>query len=282
VSAPHETDRVTVVVATQNRWADLEKSLPRHRGRVVLVDNGSTDATPQQVACSFPHVEVVELGKNRGAVARNVGVERAGTPYVAFADDDSWWARGALACAAELFEAHPRLAVIAGLVLVGPQERVDPVCVEMAGSPLGTADDLPGPSILGFAACGAIVRREAYLEAGGFDDVVFFMGEEERLALDLAALGWGLAYVDEVVAHHHPSPSRNPHGRSVLAARNHLLTAVMRRPWPVVARRFAAAVGDPVVGREAVRAALPRLPQALARRRRVTPEVEAQLRVLHR
>ena len=278
----HETDRVTVVVATQNRWPDLEKTLPRHRAPVVLVDNGSTDGTPQQVTRRFPDVDVVPLGENRGAVARNVGVQRAATPYVAFADDDSWWAPGALACAAELFDAHPRLAVLAGRVLVGPQERVDPVSVEMAGSPLGTAADLPGPSILGFAACGAIVRREAYLEAGGFDDVIFFMGEEERLTLDLASRGWGLSYVDEVVAHHHPSPSRDKHGRSVLSARNHLLTAVMRRPWPVVARRFAGALADPDVGRDAVRAALPRLPRAVAHRRRVTPEVEANLRVLGR
>ena len=171
---------------------------------------------------------------------------------------------------------------LAGRVLVGPEQRVDPVSVEMAGSPLGTAPDLPGPSILGFAACGAIVRREAYLEAGGFDDVIFFMGEEERLTLDLAARGWGLAYVDEVVAHHHPSPSRDPHGRSVLAARNHLLTAVMRRPWPVVARRFAAAIGDPDLGRDAVRATLPRLPRALAHRRPVPRRIEAQLRLLGR
>jgi GT2 family glycosyltransferase len=282
VSARHETDRVTVVVATQNRWADLEQSLPRHRARVVLVDNGSTDGTPQEVARCFPHVDVVPLGENRGAVARNDGVQRAGTPYVAFADDDSWWAPGALACAAELLDKHPRLAVLAGRLLVGPQERLDPVSVEMAGSPLGPAADLPGPSILGFAACGAIVRREAYLEAGGFDDVVFFMGEEERLALDLAARGWGLAYVDEVVAHHHPSPSRDPHRRSVLAARNHLLTAVMRRPWPVVTRRFSFALGDPDVGRRAARAALPRLPRALARRRPVPVHIETQLRLLGR
>jgi GT2 family glycosyltransferase len=249
---------------------------------VILVDNGSSDGTVEQVARCFPHVDVVPLGENRGAVARNVGVARAATPYVAFADDDSWWAPGALACAAELFDAHPRLAVLAGKVLVGTEERVDPVSVEMAGSPLGTAADLPGPSILGFAACGAIVRREAYLEVGGFDDVVFFMGEEERLTLDLAARGWGLAYVDEVVAHHHPSPSRDPKDRSVLAARNHLLTAAMRRPWPVVARRFGAALRDPDVGRGAARAALPRLPRALARRRRLPARIESQLRLLGR
>jgi N-acetylglucosaminyl-diphospho-decaprenol L-rhamnosyltransferase len=37
---------------------------------------------------------VVRLGENRGAAARNEGVRRAGTPYVAFADDDSYWTDG--------------------------------------------------------------------------------------------------------------------------------------------------------------------------------------------
>jgi len=195
---------VTVVVITRDRWPDLQTSVPRHDMPVILVDNGSADGTPDLVRRSFPHVTVVELGENRGAVARNVGVELADTAYVAFADDDSWWAPGSLTCAVQLLDAHPRLAVLAGRMLVGEAACLDPVCTLMAESPLGREVDLPGPSVLGFVACGAVVRRTAYLQTGGFDPVIFFMGEEERLALDLAALGWGLAYVDQVVAHHHP------------------------------------------------------------------------------
>jgi hypothetical protein len=194
------TSRITVVVMTRDRWPDLQTSLPRHEAPVILVDNGSSDGTPRLVREHFPHVEVVELSRNVGSVARNVGVERARTPYVAFADDDSWWAPGALTRAVHVLDTHPRLAVLAGRMLVGPEERPDPICELMADSPLGRDDDLPGPSVLGFLACGAVVRRDAYLAGGGFDEVVFFMGEEERLALDLAALGWGLAYVQDVVA----------------------------------------------------------------------------------
>ncbi|WP_344866658.1 glycosyltransferase family 2 protein, partial [Planomonospora alba] len=258
---------MTVVVASRDRRRDLERSLARHEGPVILVDNGSRDGSPAFVRRRFPHVRVIELGRNLGAQARNVGVRHAATPYVAFADDDSWWAPGALERAADLLDAHPRLAVLAGRLLVGPEERPDPICADMAGSPLGTEPDLPGPSVLGFMACGAVVRREPYLAAGGFDDVVFFYGEEERLAVDLAAAGWGLAYVDGVVAHHHPSPARDPHARRVLAVRNALLTAVLRRPWPVVAPHALAAARDGPVGRRGLWHAARRLPRALARRR---------------
>ena len=111
---------------------------------------------------------------------------------------------------------------------------------------------------------------------------MFFPGEEERLALDLAAGGWGLAYVPDVVAHHHPSgESRGSRdARALVITRNHLLTAVLRRPWPVVLRRAAEGwrAGGPQ--RRGVLRALPRLPRALAERRPVPADVERRARLL--
>jgi GT2 family glycosyltransferase len=273
-------EQLTVVVMTRDRWPDLSRTLPRHEAPVIVVDNGSTDGTPDLVRERFPDVRLVALDTNLGSVARNIGVEAASTPFVAFADDDSWWAPGSLATMVKLFEAHPRAAVLAARMLVGEDERPDPVCALMSSSPLGTEDDLPGPSVLGFLACGAAVRRDAYLAAGGFDDVVFFMGEEERLALDLATAGWGLAYVDDVVAHHHPSTARDSVARQARAARNRLLTAVMRRPWPVVLRAATEDLRGGPAGRLAVAQALLKLPAALGRRRTIPAHVEAARRLL--
>jgi GT2 family glycosyltransferase len=280
IAAPHETADVTVVVMTRNRWPDLQVSLPHHRTGVILVDNGSCDHTPSNVREAFPQMEVLEVGRNVGAVARNLGVARARTPYVAFADDDSWWAPGALAKAATVMDAHPRLGLLAARVLVGPRQRPDSICRVMDESPLLREADLPGPSILGFLACGAVVRREAFLAAGGFDEVVFFGGEEERLALDLAVAGWGLAYVEDVVAHHHPSKARDPAAREARALRNRLLTAVMRRPWPVVGATMWAALSDGPDGRRALLRALRVLPSALAGRRPLPPQWERARRLL--
>jgi GT2 family glycosyltransferase len=271
---------VTVVVMTRNRWPDLKRSLARHEAPVILVDNGSTDGTPEHVRRHFPQIEVVELGRNHGSPARNIGVERARTPYVAFADDDSWWAPGALARAAAIFDAHPRLGLLAARMLVDPAGREDTICEQMAAAPLGTAEDMPGPTVLGFLACGAVVRRDAYLAAGGFDDLIFFMGEEERLALDLTTRGWGLAYVHDVVAHHHPSPARATTGRQARAGRNRLLTAVLRRPWSVVLQAAGRELTGGRAGWSAVGQVLPVLPRAVARRRRVPPRVEVARRLL--
>jgi GT2 family glycosyltransferase len=268
---------VSVVVATRDRAASLRRTLERLTvtgAPVLVVDNGSRDGTPGLVRREFPGVRVVELPANRGARARNVGVEVAATPYVAFADDDSWWAPDALDRAAAGFDACPRLGLIAARTLVGPEERLDPVAAGMAGAPLGRSDDLPGPSVLGFLACASVVRRTAFLSCGGFDRVVFFRGEEERLAYDLHAAGWGLAYCDDVVAHHHPAP-RPADGRGErLATRNRVLTAWMRRPLPLAVSATRA------LDRRGLADVMRRLPLALWHRRAPDPGTEAALALL--
>jgi GT2 family glycosyltransferase len=279
-------NRVTVVIASRNRVAGLERTLARlralpERPPVIVVDNGSADGTPQRLGQAFPDVRVVSLKRNLGAVARNIGVSAADTPYVAFADDDSWWAEGALRRSQELLDEYPRLALVAARTLVGPSNRLDPMSEFMAAAPLGRADDLPGPSVLGFLACATVVRREVYLSVGGFDPVVFFMGEEARLAYDLAAAGWGLSYCPDVVAHHHPQPVGGDRERKrILASRNRALTAWMRRPLRVALAETApllrGAAGDPTT-RTVLAQFAARLPRALWSRRASNPVVEAAL-----
>ncbi|TYP90684.1 glycosyltransferase family 2 protein [Blastococcus xanthinilyticus] len=272
---------VTVVVASRNRRDDLLASLPRHEAPVVLVDNASTDDTVAAVRQAHPEVTVLPLRRNEGAHGRTLGAAQAHTPFVAFADDDSWWAPGDLARAVAIMRAHPRLALLNARILVGPEERLDTVCTEMAGSPLGTAPDLPGPSLLGFVACAALVRTEAFEAVGGFDPVVRFPGEEERLALDLAAAGWGLAYVDAVTIHHHPSPRRDAPGRRQTGIwRSRVLTAAMRLPAREVIRTAGRALRAGRPGVEGVLRALPDLPAALRRRRTLPAGVLTDLRRL--
>jgi GT2 family glycosyltransferase len=275
---------VTVVIATADRRQQLLHTLDRlaalpERPPVVVVDNGSVDGSVDAVRTAHPEVTVVALPTNRGATARNVGVARAATPFVAFSDDDSWWAPGALARAAGHLTGSPDLAVVQAKVLVGEAEAVDPTCAQMAASPLPRPPGAIGPVLLGFVACGAVVRRSAFLDAGGFDDLLFFLGEEQLLAVDLAAAGWHTAYAEDVVAHHHPIPGtdRQPAARARLQHRNALLTCWLRRPWSVVARDTMAMVtSDP----RALADALARLPKAARRRRPLPASVERGLRRL--
>lgn len=271
MSPAAEAPPVGVAIATRNRRDSLLAALARleelpERPPVVVVDNASGDGTAEAVAELHPEVDLLVLERNRGAFARNLGAERLPTPLVAFSDDDSWWRPGALARAAELFAAYPRLGLVAARIEVGEERRLDPVSAAMSGpAPAG----LPGPRVEGFLACGAVVRRSALRQAGGFCERYVIGGEEALLAIDLGAAGWELCYAEDVVAVHAPHPSSRG-DRDWLQMRNDLWTAWLRLP----ARRALgasaglclAAIRDPAARRALVSAARG-LPWALARRR---------------
>jgi GT2 family glycosyltransferase len=275
---------VTIVVLTYNRRREVLRTLHKLCGLpeqcpVVVVDNASSDGTAEAVARAFPQVTVVRQKANAGAAGRNRGLAAAQTPYVAFCDDDTWWDAGAISRAALLFDAHPSLAVLCAQVLVGEAGSQDPVSLAMANSPL-EGDGLPGRAILGFMAGASVVRAEAFTEVGGYCPRLFLGGEEELVALDLAARGWRMAYCEELVVRHFPSRMRDAAGRRVSLARNAIWVAWLRLPWPTALRTtLRHLLGKELAGMraKALRQVLSGLPWALSNRR-VVPARVARMR----
>lgn len=280
-------EAVTVVIATRNRRVGLCATLERlsalpEQPDIIVVDNASTDGTPAAVRRRFPHVELVVLGRNRGASARNVGVRRARTRYVALSDDDSWWEPGTLTRAVTLLDTTPRVGLVTGATLVGPLDTPDPLNAVLAASPL-SRDGLPGPRVLGFLGCAAVTRREAYLASGGYFWLLFIGGEEELLAYDLTARRWPIVYCADIVVHHWPSPIRDASRRRRQELCNRVLVAWLRRPLPCAARttaRLARAAARDRLARRALAETALRLPVALLRRRPLPAHVEADIRRL--
>jgi GT2 family glycosyltransferase len=278
---------MSVVIATRNRCAELCRTL-RHlaalpeRPHLVVVDNASADGTAARVRDGFPGTDLVTLSRNRGAWARNLGVSRCRTRYVALSDDDSWWEPGSLATAAAVLDAHPPAGLLAARTLVGPQGTADPLNEVLAASPLPSSG-LPGPRVLGFLGCAAVVRKDAFAAAGGFSRLLFIGGEEQLFAYDLAAAGWAACYVPGIIARHHPSPSRDCTLRQAQCARNQVLVAWMRRPvrqaLAGTARLARLARREPVAARALAGVAV-KLPSALTQRRPLPPDVEAAARLL--
>lgn len=278
---------LTLVVMTRNRadevlaTLDRLRQLPEHPP-LIVVDNGSTDDTSARIASRFPDVDVVRLTSNAGAVARNIAVQRATTPYIAFNDDDSWWAPGALTRVVDLFERHAELGAITARIVVEPDGREDTISTDMRSSPLPADPALPGIPVLGFLACATAVRRDAFLQAGGFHPGLHFWGEEDLFATDLARHGWQIQFVPEITVHHQPSPSRNTAWRRRRGVRNNLWTLWLRRPAGHALRRSWW-----LLRRTQPQAALAGLAQALfglrwvLRDRDVVPQqIEHQLRLL--
>jgi GT2 family glycosyltransferase len=282
--------RIGVVVLTYNRPRELDQTLGHlrelpERPAIVVVDNGSTGEAQALISERFPGVRHLKLGRNLGAAARNIGVEACPHPYVALCDDDTWWAPGSIATAADLFDRHPTLAIVTAKVLVGSEHRIDPTSEMMARSPIPAPAGVPGCPLLGFLAGASAVRRSAFLEAGGFEPRMFIGGEEDLLAYDLACLGWRLSYVEELIVHHHPSAARDARTRQQLLARNRLWTAWMRRP---IRRALAQTLQtgfeartNPLL-RGALIAALRGLPWVIRRRKRLPLHIEKQILLLEK
>jgi GT2 family glycosyltransferase len=278
---------------THNRREEVLRSLGHisrlpERPRITVVDNGSSDDTPAAIAAAYPDVQVIAVGANLGAAGRTLGARQVSARYTAFSDDDTWWEPGALRRAADLLDAYPRLAILSGRVLVGPEEREDPTCALMRDSPVPREPGMPGPALLGFLAGGAIVRRSAFLEVGGFPSHLRLGGEEEWLAIDLAARGWWICYDEGLVVHHYPAPRRDGTRRHWQILRNALWFAWLRRPLGSAVRRTVQLVreagwhGTTFLACGAAVAGLPRL---LPQRRVVPAAVEEGLRrleALHR
>ena len=94
------TPRLSVVVCTHNRWAFLERCLsalaaqqaPAADFEVLVVDNASTDATPEQArafCAARPNFRYLREEKLGLSAARNCGMDAAAGLYLGYIDDDA-------------------------------------------------------------------------------------------------------------------------------------------------------------------------------------------------
>ena len=218
-------------------------------GHLVLVDNGSTDGTADAVRERHPDVEVVALRDNLGAVGRNIGVRRTRTPYIAFCDDDTWWSPGSLARAADVLDAHPRLALVNARIVVEPTGVEDPIVAELRHSPVPAPGWMPGPALgsspgRGVGGAAGRVRGGRRLQRAALAG-----GEEELLATALISAGWELCYLGDLTVHHHASKLRDSTLRRRVGLRNTLWLTWLRRPiGPAVLRTAFLARTVPRIG----------------------------------
>jgi len=187
------------IIPTHNRNQRLAEtpdaigSLGAHNARVIVVDNAS-DTRPEVPAqlASGVRVDRIDLDRNTGAAARNVGAKAAdGCDWLVMLDDDSHPIDLGFT---EILERTPADvgAVSADIVLPHLNKR------EMGGLPEV------------WVGCGVAIRRRAFLDAGGYDPSFNYYAEEYDLAAKMLLAGWRTVFEPGFrVDHHKVEGNRN-------------------------------------------------------------------------
>jgi GT2 family glycosyltransferase len=167
---------------------------PKGKLQVIVVDNGSKEDPTPTVREHYPEAKVVRLSENRGfSGGIAAGVREATGDWLAFLNDDTrvdeGWIGEMVATAA-----RRRTPCVAARILNWTGDRIDfaggAVSFEAKGFQLGhgsTQIDSWTEERSVLFACGAamLVRRDLFLETGGFDEAMFAYYED-------VAFGWEL------------------------------------------------------------------------------------------
>jgi GT2 family glycosyltransferase len=180
---------------------------PRHRLEIVVIDNASTDGSPEAIEAAFPDVEVVHTDRNRGFPANNLALrDLRSVDYVALVNNDAFVEPGWLTPLVAALDADARIGAANSLLLF---DGVDPDTVNNAGNEVMTSGygrdrgfgstDLEafGVACDIFAWCGAaVLLRPTYLaDVGLFDEHFFLYYEDTDLSWRGQLRGWRYRFI---------------------------------------------------------------------------------------
>ena len=193
--------KISVVIATKDRAALLDGALASLRAQenapeyeLVVVDNGSSDATPD-VARKHGALYAFVAEPNRGK-ARNAGIARASGEAIAFVDDDVVTPPHFLAAHAAAHDAD-----VFPLAVSGPIVNVP----DAATRPKPTAANV---SRAFFVTCNVSVRASSLRAVGGFDEAFDLYGwEDTELGARLRAHGVKRAFAWDAYLWHIKPPT---------------------------------------------------------------------------
>jgi len=152
---------------------------------IIVVDDGSTDATANTLALYSDRVRVVRQANSGPAVARNRGIEIASGQYIAILDSDDLWFPWTLATYAEATRRFDSPAFIAGSPHVFSDEEELRAVQRAPFSAARFADYLAsGDQWRWFSASSFVLRADAVRAVGGFSDA-WINADDADLALRL-------------------------------------------------------------------------------------------------
>lgn len=184
---------LSVVILSYNRREALSHTLSRiaaagwsASAQIIVVDNASSDGSPDMVRADFPRVELVALRQNTMIEGFNVGASKARNDVLLILDDDSWPDADCVESALEYMEAHRGTA---GVML----HRRHPKTGE-AEWPFDAHGFAGVVSTWPDMGCGNMIRREAWNLVQGYETGFVLYRNDTDLALKLLGAGYDVAF----------------------------------------------------------------------------------------
>ena len=219
---------VYVVIVNWNRADDTIECLQALEGsdysdyRPLVVDNGSTDGSPDAIRAAFPAVEMIANKDNLGfARANNIGIEHAlrqGADYVFLLNNDTLVDGRLLTELVAVGESDPQIGMLAPKIYyhdggsrlwsAGARWRRFPPRVTIIGY---GREDGPAYSVqreVDYATgCAMLVKREVFERVGMFDPAFFMYHEDYDFSARVQRGGYRIVYVPQAVMWHKVSAS---------------------------------------------------------------------------
>lgn len=234
--------QVSVIIPTYNRAHLIRETLEsvtaqtHHDFHVIVVDDGSTDDTPDVLRDYSNCIEYHRISHSGQSAARNIGLERSSGEYIAFLDSDDVWDNRFLEVMTQALDNSSG----AGFAFCDYGTFEEGGVIQETFLPKGhkvQGDIFAHLLQVNFLCTGALlIRRVCFDEIGGFDPDLPLV-EDWDLWLRLARK-FKAKYIDEPLLHirlNPLNPSRNPLGVYPLNLR---VLEKMRRDFPDETRRF--------------------------------------------
>ena len=215
---------IACIVLNWNGGLDTERcirSLMDSKGTnpdIVVVDNGSSDGSPERLMELFPQVSMLCQSANLGvAKAFNIGVEWAlvrGHEFIFFLNNDAILQEDCLAILEEVLMREGSVSVVSPRILDGSvpgklwfdggRRNVfgDFVHVGMGHSTSGEEQIRQTDFASG---CAMLVRSDAFEEVGVFDEKYFAYSEDAEWCSRVKRKGRQVAHAPRALATHFPS-----------------------------------------------------------------------------